>query len=128
MLLTKAHLLVKVWLLLLLGLRVKAWLRKSIEHVEVIGDRLLLRWLLEVIEHLVGLVGVAKVGHETASTIHWHQLLSWQLLLLLLLLHIQSTEERIAIHGLLLWDRLLNVRILAKASNIVIERLSCCHV
>jgi hypothetical protein len=114
LLLTKVNLLVEVWLLLLLGLRVEARLREPTEHVEVIIGRLLLRsWLLEVIEHLSGLVCVAKVRHESSPR---------HLLLGHLLLHVQATEKRIV---LLLRDGL---GIHTEASNIVIEWVSWCHV
>jgi hypothetical protein len=120
LLLTKVDLLVEVWLLLLLLLLlgVKARLREATEHVEAIIRRLLLgSRLLEVIEHLViRLVCVAKVGHEISTT--WHLLR----LHLLLLLHVQTPEKRVVIHGLLL------LSIHPETSNIVIERLSGCHV
>jgi hypothetical protein len=120
LLLTKINLLVefRLLLLLLLSLSIEARLRQSTEHVKFIRSRLLLlrRGLLEVAEHLILLItSVAKVRHETPSVI-WHLLG----LYLLLLLHVQAPEKRVAIHRLL-----LDVSI---QTEIPIEWLSGCHV
>jgi hypothetical protein len=109
---------VRLLLLLLLSLRVEARLRQSTEHVKVIRSRLLLlrRGLLEVAEHLIlQITGVPEVGYETPSII-WHLLG----LYLLLLLHVQAPEKRVAIHRLL-----LDVGI---QTEIPTEWLSGCHV
>ena len=105
-------------------LLVEAWLRKTTEHVEVIRSRLLLlRSLLECVVTLIGCVGVVltEVRHET-SCIHRGLLLNR---ILLILLHVQTTEENVVVvHRLLLRDWLL----LAETKVVIIEGLSRSHI
>ncbi len=104
-------------------LLVEAWLREPTEHVEVIRSRLLLRSLLECIVALIGCIGVVltEVRHET-SCIHRGLLLNR---ILLILLHVQTTEENVVVvHRLLLRDRLL----LAETKVVIIEGLSRSHI